>query len=148
MPQTISNIYSHSVVSGAFSATFVQIYAVISSGFSESPASCPRRSDVCSSRAEKLQLCLTPSDCLCAGRAAAAGAGRRDGAHAKPAAEPGGGPRKPPGSVRGVCVSQREALPVQGRRHLHLQRGSGLLIHRLATNHSAAAAITCRSVRR
>lgn len=69
------------------------------------------------------------ADSLCA-RRAAAGAGRRDGPHAKPAAERGGGPRKPPGAVRGVCVSQREALPVQGRRHLHLQRGPGLLDRR------------------
>lgn len=67
------------------------------------------------------------NECLCAGRAAAAGAGRRDGADAKPATKSGGGPREPPGSVRGVRVSQREALPVQGRSHLHLQRGSGLL---------------------
>lgn len=70
---------------------------------------------------------LTLSVCA---RPAAAGAGRRDGPHAKPAAERGGGPRKPPGAVRGVRVSQREALPVQGRRHLHLQRGPGLLDRR------------------
>lgn len=57
----------------------------------------------------------------------AAGAGCRDGPHATPAPERGRGLRKCSGSLRGLRLSQREALPVQGGKNIHLQRVSGLL---------------------
>lgn len=57
----------------------------------------------------------------------AAGAGCRDGAHATPAPEQGRGLWKCPGSLRGLRLSQREALPVQSGTNIHLQWISGLL---------------------
>lgn len=63
----------------------------------------------------------------------AAGVRRRDGAHAEPAPERRRGVWKRSGPLRGVCLSQWEALPLQGRGHLYLQREPEVLDKTLAT---------------
>lgn len=70
-------------------------------------------------------VCGWISVCVCDCRAA--GAGRWDGVHAGPASEQRRCFRERPGPLRGVCLSQREALPVQGRGHFHVQWESGVL---------------------
>lgn len=57
----------------------------------------------------------------------AAGAGRRDSAHAQVTAEWRRGVGKCSGPLWGVCLSQRQALPLQGRGHLYMQWESGVL---------------------
>lgn len=77
---------------------------------------------------DSMQLCCSPCIAL-ALHAVCCAAGARcwDGAHAETAPERRRGFWKCSGSLRGLCLSQRQAVPVQGWGHLHLQRESGVL---------------------
>lgn len=75
-----------------------------------------------------LLLCRSPLNPLALHAVCcAAGAGCRDGAHAEPAPERRRGFWKHSESLRGLRLSQWQALPVQGWGHLHLQWESGVL---------------------
>ena len=79
-------------------------------------------------RMKLMQLFCSPLIVLALlGVCRAASAGCWDGAHAEPAPEQRRGLRKCSESLRGLCLSQWQAFPVQSWGHLHLQRESGVL---------------------